>query len=78
MMLRCPAHHCFTPGGECPVCKQQGLHVVECEVDKIERVQDTMDQQGYTRSHYSYVVLIFYRGPEDPLEKLDKDPAARL
>ena len=31
----------------CPRCEQEGMTVVECEIDKISRAIDTLDQQGY-------------------------------
>lgn len=73
-MLRCPVHRCPTPGGECPICQERGLRVVECEVDKIERVSSTMEQQGQSRSRFSYAVLIFYPAQQDdPLDNKGLD-----
>ena len=70
MRLQCPVHRCYTPDGECPTCKAQDLRVIECEIDKIDRVIGTLDQQGYTRSRYSHAILIFHpSGQPDPLDE---------
>ena len=68
-MLVCPVHRCQTPGGECPRCASLGLRVVDCEIDKIDRVLSTMEQQGYQHSRFSHAVLIFHpAGQDDPLD----------
>lgn len=33
---------------KCPKCSALGQVAIECEIDKISRVMDTMNQQGYT------------------------------
>lgn len=60
--IKCPVHECFTPGGDCPRCNEQGISVIECEIDKISRTIDTMVEQGYIldpRGRASYAVLVF-------------------
>lgn len=61
-MMFCPLHRkpiLHGAGGKCPVCEQLGLQVHVCELDKINRVIDTLQEQGHTVNlQRSYAVIV--------------------
>lgn len=45
----------------CPRCRQLGIRIHTCELDKIGRVVDTIEQQGRTIDHGRCFVVIVER-----------------
>lgn len=57
----CPIHK-FRNEDECSLCEVAGVKVVECELDKRIRVEDTLEQQGYMLDYRrSFVRLVFVK-----------------
>jgi hypothetical protein len=56
----CPLHRInHDDGAVCPMCQRQNMRVVTCELDKMERVTSTMQQEGFELDHQqSFVRLV--------------------
>jgi len=68
-MMFCPLHRkpvLAGSGGKCPTCESLGLQVHVCELDKINRVIDTLQEQGHTVNfHRSYAVIVEEKPKEE-------------
>lgn len=71
--MYCPLHRYQQDEGfdeTCPKCSAMGQVAIECELDKISRCVDTMNEQGYTLglpSDGTRAVLVFKKelAPEE-------------
>ena len=66
--MYCPLHRIpilyGADDGVCATCQRLNLTVIECELDKIDRTQTTMFEQGYEQDfRQSHAVLVFTRNP---------------
>lgn len=68
----CPLHRQLQPidtPDQCPRCRELGLYVRTCEIDKINRVLDGLVGEGSPPGDYdprrSYAVLVF-TAPSSP------------
>ena len=64
----CPLHRLPVlagNGGKCIRCEEQGMRAETCELDKINRVIDTLQEQGeFVDIRRSYAVIVVYN--EEP------------
>jgi hypothetical protein len=67
--MLCPLHRLPILSGQgdtCAACVRLGLVVVTCELDKVDRTIDTLQEQGYEVDlRQSHAVIVYAAKPKE-------------
>ncbi len=76
--MYCPLHRApilhGRDNGICAACARLGVAVIECELDKIDRVRDTAEQSGFDFDHHQSCAVLVFKNPPPRADGLPTPP----